>query len=140
MLAIALSVLPALASGDEAPIAGTVKAVDGAARTLTVEARAQGKVRQVVIEVRPATRIVRFVREAGGGAFKEQAASLEDLKPGWTVSVWSRASIDEYADILRVVEMDGGSPRPSGNGMMPENAAVRLAVTGMIRRLARQHG
>jgi hypothetical protein len=104
LLAMTLSVLPALAPGDEAPIAGTVKAVDGAARTLTVEARAQGKVRQVVIEVRPATRIVRFVREAGGGAFKEQAASLEDLEPGWTVSVTtSHEGTREVAELVRVV-------------------------------------
>jgi hypothetical protein len=83
---------------------GTVKAVDGAAQTLTVQARAKGTVRQVVIEIRPATRIVRFVREAGGGAFKEQAASLEDLEPGWTVSVTtSHEGTREVAELVRIV-------------------------------------
>jgi hypothetical protein len=102
-LAISLILLPLLVSGDELPIAGTVKAVDVGARTLTVEARAQGKIREVVIDIRPTTKIVRFARE-GGGPIKEQAAALDDIKPGWTVSVTTRHEGQrEVAESVRVV-------------------------------------
>jgi hypothetical protein len=103
-LASALILLPTLALGDEVPIAGIVTSIDAVARALTVEARAKGKVREVVIEIRPTTRIVRFVREAGGGGIKEQAAALEDLKTGWTVSVTTKHDGPrEVAEVVRVV-------------------------------------
>jgi hypothetical protein len=102
-LTIALILLPMLAFGDEAPIAGTVKSVDAGAQTLTVEARAKGKIREVVIDIRPTTKIVRFVRE-GSGLIKEQAAGLDDLKPGWTVSVTTKHEGQrEVAEFVRVV-------------------------------------
>jgi hypothetical protein len=96
-------VVPILASADEAPIAGTVKAVDAGAKTLLVEARAKGKIRDVLIHVRPTTTIVRFVRD-GTGPLKEQTAGLDDLKPGWTVSVTTKhEGHDEVAELVRVV-------------------------------------
>jgi len=58
-------------AGDEAPIAGTVKAVDGTAGTLTVEVTVevarQGQPRAVLIEIRPTSRIVRFARSTESG-------------------------------------------------------------------------
>jgi hypothetical protein len=102
-LAIALIVVPMHAFADETPIAGTVTAVDAGAQTLLVEARAKGKTREVVIHVRPTTKIVRFVRD-GTGPIKEQTARLDDLKPGWTVSVTTKHEGDnEVAEIVRVI-------------------------------------
>ena len=95
-----------VARADEAPIAGAVKAVDPAARTLTVEARARGKAREVVIDVRPETKIVRFVRstDAQKPGVTEQSAQLEDIQPGWTVSVKTRhEGAREVAEHVRVV-------------------------------------
>src|SRR5262245_50808159 len=78
---IRLVVLSSLLSGigyprsaDEAPIAGTLKGVDPTAQTVTVEATAKGKTRQVVILVKPSSKIVRFVRptEPGKTGFIEQ--------------------------------------------------------------------
>lgn len=92
------------AVADEAPIAGSVKSIDAANRTLTVESAAKGKVRTVVIDVKPETKIVRFVKGADGKGFAEQAAKLEDLKPGWMVSVKTHHQGDrEVADLVRVV-------------------------------------
>ena len=63
-LVIALFALASVgvAIADEAPIAGTVKAVDTVARMLTVEAPGKGKSRIVVIEIRPECKIVRSRR------------------------------------------------------------------------------
>jgi hypothetical protein len=94
------------AAADEVPIAGTVKAVDQTAQTLTVEAASKGQPRVVVIEVRPTSRIVRFARstEAGKTGFVEKSATLADLKPGWTVSVTTKHDGDrEVAEVVRVV-------------------------------------
>jgi len=80
--------------------------IDTAANTITVEAAAKGKVRAVVIDVRPSARIVRFARnsEAGKSGFAERPATLADLKPGWAVSVTTRHEGDrEVAEIVRVV-------------------------------------
>ena len=91
---------------DEAPIAGTVKNVDMATGTLLVESAVRGQVRQVVIHMRPESRVVRFVRstDAGKSGFTEQAATLGDLKPGWMVSVRTKHEGDkEVAEIVRVV-------------------------------------
>ena len=103
LLVIALIALPMRAFADEAPIAGTVRAVDAGAKTVTVEARAKGKAREVVIHIRPTTKIVRFVRD-GSGPIQEQTAGLDDLKPGWTVSVTTKhEGHDEVAELVRVV-------------------------------------
>ena len=90
--------------GDEAPITGTVKAVDATKKILTVEASARGKTRQVEIEIKPETKIVRFVRTADGKGFGEQAATLEDIRPGWTVTVKTHhQGSREIAETVRVV-------------------------------------
>ena len=74
---------------DEAPISGTVTAVDAGAQTVTLESTAKGKTRQVVVHLKPGTKIVKFARssEPGKTGFVEQALGLTDLKPGWIVSV-----------------------------------------------------
>ena len=98
--------LTAAAVADEAPIAGTVKSVDTAAGTMLVESASKGKVRQVVIHMRPESKVVRFVRSADGGkpGFSEQAATLADVKPGWHVSVKTRHEGEkEVAEVVRVV-------------------------------------
>jgi hypothetical protein len=95
-----------VAGADEAPIAGTVKAVDLMARTLTVESSVRGKLRVVVIDVKPTSKIVRFVRstETSKPGFNEQPAALEDIKAGWTVNVTTRHQGNrEVADVVRVV-------------------------------------
>jgi hypothetical protein len=104
LLLIALISVAEVGLGDEAPITGIVKAVDAASGTLIVEARAKGTVREVTIEVRASTRVVRFAREGGGGAFKEEPTSLEAIRPGWTVSVTTRhEGTREVAELVRVV-------------------------------------
>jgi hypothetical protein len=64
LIGLALIGLVGVAWADDAPIAGTIKSIDTAAGTITVEAAAKGKVRVVAIDVKPEARIVRFVREA----------------------------------------------------------------------------
>ena len=91
---------------DEAPISGTVKAVDPATNTLTIETTSQGKTRTVTIDIKPASKIVRFARasEPGKTGFVELPASLTDLKPGWVVSVTTKhAGGREVAEIVKVV-------------------------------------
>ncbi len=66
--------------------------------------RAKGKVREVVIEVRPATKLVRFARVGSGGVFREQPVPPGDIKPGWTVSVTTKhEGTREVAELMRVV-------------------------------------
>ena len=105
VVTVALLLLSAAAvPADEAPIAGAVKSIDATSRTLTVETTAKGQTRTVVIDVKSDTKIVRFARAADGKGFAEQAAKLEDLKPGWTVSVKTRHQGDrEVAELVRVV-------------------------------------
>lgn len=94
------------AAADEAPIAGTVKAVDAAAKTVTLESTAKGKTRQVVVHLKPGARIVKFARATGAGetGFVEQPLALTDLKPGWIVSVEARHEGNkEVAEIVKVV-------------------------------------
>jgi len=94
------------AIADEAPIAGTVKAIDAAARTVTLESTAKGKTRQVVVHLEPGARIVKFVRaaEPGKTGFVEQPLALTDLEPGWVVSVEAKHEGDkEVADTVKVV-------------------------------------
>ena len=99
LVAVTLIVgMAAVALADQAPIAGVVKAVDATAKTITVDVRARGKVREVVIEMRPETRVVRVVRST------EQPARLEDIQPGWTVSVTTRhEGSREVAQLVRVI-------------------------------------
>jgi hypothetical protein len=91
-LGVGLISLGSPVAADEAPIAGTVKAVDMAARTLTLQTSAGGKTREVVVHLGPGVRIVRFVRagEPGKGGFVEQPLALTDLRAGWVVSVEAR--------------------------------------------------
>jgi hypothetical protein len=95
-----------VALADEAPISGTVKAIDPVAQTVTLETTAKGKTREVTVDIKPASRIVRFTRSAEPGktGFVEQTASLADLKPGWVVSVISKHEGGrEVADLVKVV-------------------------------------
>jgi hypothetical protein len=95
-----------VAFADEAPISGTVKTIDPVAQTVTLETTAKGKTREVTVDIKPASRIVRFRRSAEPGktGFVEQTATLADLKPGWVVSVTSKHEGGrEVADIVKVV-------------------------------------
>jgi len=95
-----------LAAADEAPISGTVKSVDPAAQTLTVETTAKGKTRQVVVHLKPGGKVVRFTRptEPGKTGFIEQTVRLADVKPGWIVSAATTHEGDkEVADVVKVV-------------------------------------
>jgi outer membrane lipoprotein-sorting protein len=108
VLTVVVTVLlwSALAWADEAPISGTVKAVDANARTVTLEATAKGKTRQVVVHLKPGTKIVKFARssEPGKTGFVEQTLALADLKPGWIVSAETKHEGDkEVADVVKVV-------------------------------------
>jgi len=107
-LAVVMSVVlwSALTWADEAPISGTVKAVDAGAQTVTVESTAKGKTRQVVVHLKPGAKIVKFVRssEPSKTGFVEQALTLADLKPGWVVSVETKhEGGKEVADVIKVV-------------------------------------
>ena len=91
---------------DEAPISGTVKSVDPAAQTVTIESTAKGKTRQVVVHLKPGGKVVRFTRptEPGKTGFVEQAVTLADLKPGWIVSAATNHEGDkEVAELVKVV-------------------------------------
>jgi hypothetical protein len=104
LFAAAVAAAPALA--DEAPISGTVKAVDSVANTVTLESTARGKTRTVVIYLKPGARIVKFTRptEPGKTGFVEQLLALTDLKPGWIVSAEARHEADkEVAEVVKVV-------------------------------------
>ena len=92
-------------AADEVPIAGTIKAVDPAAQTLSVESAVKGKTRVVVIHMRPGSKIIRFVRSADAkGGFAEQALTLDEIKPGWIVSVKTRHDGElEVAELVRIV-------------------------------------
>lgn len=104
VLAAVLVSLPAVA--DEAPISGTVKAIDAAAGTLTLQTTAKGKTRDVTVVVKPESKIVRFARptEPGKTGFVEQALGLSDLKAGWIVSVTAtHEGGREVAGVVKVV-------------------------------------
>ena len=103
MSAIAWS---SVAIADEAPISGTVKAVNVEAQTVLIESTAKGKTRQVTVYLKPGAKIVRFARasEPEKTGFVEQAITLADLKPGWIVSVAAKHEGDrEVADLVKVV-------------------------------------
>ena len=96
----------AVAHADEAPIAGTVKAVDSAANTVTLESTAKGKTRTVVVHLKPGAKIVKFNRptEPGKTGFVEQQLALTELKPGWIVSAETKHEGDkEVAEVVKVV-------------------------------------
>jgi len=100
------TLLVGVAMADEAPISGTVKSVDPAAQTLTIESTAKGKTRQVVVHLKPGGKVVRFTRptEPGKTGFVEQAVTLADLKPGWIVSAATKHEGDkEVAEVVKVV-------------------------------------
>jgi hypothetical protein len=95
-----------VALADEAPISGTIKAIDVGAQTVTLETTAKGKTREVTVDIKPGSRIVRFTRasEPGNTRFVEQPATLNDLKPGWVVSVTSKHDGGrEVAEHVKVV-------------------------------------
>ena len=95
-----------LGMADEGPIAGTVKTVNAAANTLTLETMAKGKTREVTIHLKPQSKIVKFTRppEPGQSGFVEQTLALTDLKPGWVVSVTAKHEGGaEVAEIVKVV-------------------------------------
>jgi hypothetical protein len=96
----------ALSVADQAPISGTVKAIDASASTLTLQTTVQGKTRDVTIVLKPETKIVKFGRPTAPGqaGFVEQPLALSDLKPGWIVSVTTKhEGGNEVAEIVTVV-------------------------------------
>jgi hypothetical protein len=98
--------LSAPVRADEAPISGTVKAVDPAANTVTLESTTKGKTRTVVVHLKPGAKIVKFNRatEPGKTGFVEQPLALTDLKPGWIVSAEAKHEDNkEVADVVKVV-------------------------------------
>src|SRR5437016_14628800 len=91
---------------DEAPISGTVKAIETSGKTLTLQTTAKGKTRDVTIVLKPESKIVKFARptEPGKTGFVEQALVLGDLKPGWVVSVTAKhEGGNEVAETVKVV-------------------------------------
>ncbi len=96
----------ALSVADQAPISGTMKAIDASASTLTLQTTVQGKTRDVTIVLKPETKIVKFARPTAPGqaGFVEQPLALSDLKPGWIVSVTTKhEGGNEVAEIVTVV-------------------------------------
>ncbi len=105
-LLFAGAVCVAAALADEAPISGTVKSVDPAANTVTLESTAKGKTRTVVVYLKPGAKIVKFNRatEPGKTGFVEQQLALTNLKPGWIVSAEAKHEGNkEVADVVKVV-------------------------------------
>jgi hypothetical protein len=105
-MAVTMVFAAGIVVADEAPISGTVKSVDAAAQTVTIDSTAKGKTREVVVHLKPGARVVRFSRssEPGKTGFVEQPVALGDLKPGWIVSVATKHEGDkEVADLVKVV-------------------------------------
>jgi hypothetical protein len=109
-IALALAVLwiiPIVAAhADEGPIAGTVKAVDLAAQTITLDVTSKGKTREVVVHMKPGAKIVRFARstEPGKTGFVEQEVPLSDVKSGWIVSATTKHEGNrEVAEQVKIV-------------------------------------
>ena len=95
-----------IAIADEAPFSGTVKAVDAAAQTLTLEVAGKGKTREVTIHMRPGAKVVRFARssEPGKAGFVEQEVALAEVRPGWVVSATTRHEGNrEVAEVVKIV-------------------------------------
>jgi len=90
----------------EAPISGTVQAIDASANTLRLQTTAKGKTRDVTIVLKPDSKIVRFARatKPGTTGFVEQPLTLSDLKPGWVVSVTTKHEAGkEVAEVVKVI-------------------------------------
>ena len=85
-LAVVVSVVlcGALAWADEAPISGTVTAVDAGAQTVTLESTAKGKTRQVVVHLKPGLRSLRPSACSTKPVFpgSEERANLTIFVPG----------------------------------------------------------
>ena len=100
LIAVILGVLggSGVVWADEGPISGTIKSVDARANTITLEATARGKTRQVTVYLKPGAKVVRFSRatEPGKTGFVEQAMALTDIKPGWIVSVERGAGFTQH--------------------------------------------
>ncbi len=106
MLLLVVLVIASVALADEAPISGTVKSVDPAAHTLTLEVAGKGKTREVVIHMKPGARVVRFARstDPSKAGFVEQELSLAAIKPGWVVSATTKHEGDrEVAESVKIV-------------------------------------
>jgi hypothetical protein len=90
VLTTVLAVSTALA--DEAPISGTVTAVDVDAQTLMLDVASKGKTRMVIVYMKPGAKVVRFVRatEPGKTGFVEQEVPLSAVKAGWIVSATTK--------------------------------------------------
>lgn len=104
--ALAIAVAPGAILADEAPISGTVKAVDTAAKTITLDVASKGKTRTVTVHMKPGAKIVKFARatEPGKTGFVEQEVALGDVKPGWIVSATTKHEGDkEVAEVVKVV-------------------------------------
>src|SRR5438045_7174378 len=100
-----------IAFADEHPIGGTVKAVDVAAKTLTVESPAKPQPRVVVIEIRAESKIVRSRRSTDPArpGFVEEAVVLNEIKPGFTVSVRTKHDGDRaVAVVVGVLQRGSG--------------------------------
>ena len=94
------------AVADEAPISGTVQAIDASANTLRLQTTVKGKTRDVTIVLKPDSKIVKFARatEPGKTGFVEQPLTLADLKPGWVVSVTAKHEAGkEVAEVVKVI-------------------------------------
>lgn len=93
-------------AADEAPLSGTVKAVDPSAKTLTLEVASKGKTREVLVHMKPGAKVVKFVRatEPGKTGFVEQEVALADVKPGWVISATTKhEGGHEVAEVVKVV-------------------------------------
>ena len=94
------------AVADEAPVSGTVQAIDASANTLRLQTTAKGKTRDVTIVLKSDSKILRFTRatEPGTTGFVEQPLTLSDLKPGWVVSVSTKHEAGkEVAEVVKVI-------------------------------------
>jgi len=101
-----ISTLPAAVRADEEPISGTVKSVDAAAQTLTLEVATKGKTRVVIVHMKPGAKIVRFIRatELGKTGFTEQEVPLGAVKAGWIVSATTKHEGNrEVAEQVKIV-------------------------------------
>jgi hypothetical protein len=106
LVIVTVSTFPAGVAADEEPISGTVKAVDAAAQTLTLEVASKGKTRVVIVHMKPGAKIVRFIRatEPGKTGFTEQEVPLSAVKAGWIVSATTKHEGNrEVAEQVKIV-------------------------------------
>ena len=69
------------AAADEAPISGTVQAIDASANTLRLQTTAKGKTRDVTIVLKTDSKIVKFTRamEPGTTGFVEAGKEVAEV-------------------------------------------------------------